>query len=140
MSAIHITERCNLTHYTSSVFIEFNYDEHLVSSLKSIPKRVRAWDGAKKRWRIDQPYAATWINQQRQAGRKIIDHTRKEQAAPNSHGEILQKCAEALSEEHFKRIYRIIASALHPDAGGSTREFQILQTDYLSIKNRKGWD
>ena len=54
--------------------------------------------------------------------------------AANGHGELWQQWQETPTMELLKAIYRIRARRTHPDAGGSTEAFKMIQIAYVWLK------
>jgi hypothetical protein len=119
-AAVVTTEGCD---------IATPYRADFVDDLKaSIPAPYRQWKPEQRLWRIVDPYIdpALALTRYYFPDLRVSDRRRTRIAAAPPPGDWVRVLHDAVPAELRPAVFRALAHALHPDAGGDTRLMQQL--------------
>lgn len=132
---------------TVSVVTFTGYDESAIEAFKkAVPYAGRKWVKAGKYWTVFPAYSrSAAIAMQKFYGSvaavEIIDlRTKKQQsskpAAAKPSGSWAESMFAALPPALAEKAYKKLSQALHPDVGGDTTSFQVMEAAYSKIKKQ----
>lgn len=122
------------------IFCRTPYSEDFINDLKNeVPNHARKWDKEEKVWKVEAAFAD---DLERTVRRYFGEPTVLQQevlvVAPQSAGDAYSDLLRAAPDDLLKKIYAMVASKVHPDAGGSHEAMTKVNVAWSEIrKDRK---
>ena len=112
-----------------------------IAKLKnSIPSGMRKWDPEEKVWKVDPSYddillklCEKWFEEV-----NVIEMQPTIAALPAGSASAYHDLLSLADGNTIKKVYRLIASSLHPDKGGDVRKMTEANAAWEQIKKERG--
>lgn len=118
------------------VNVSMPYDPKCIEDIKSwIETSGRAWNPDTKFWEVKEVYLGTLVTiLKKHFGDNVTQNLTTEEAVPENMFVPVFEALKAMPNGGVKIVYRALASAIHPDKGGSNELMSKLNQAYEEVK------
>lgn len=118
------------------VNVSMPYDPPCIEDIKSwIETSGRMWNPITKFWEVKEIHLETLVSiLKKHFGDKVTQNLTTEVASPKNLFVPVFEALKKLPNGDIKRVYRLLAQAFHPDAGGTNELMSKLNEAYSEVK------
>lgn len=123
------------------IFVRTPYDKTFVEKLKSTISSVyRRWDPAEKLWKVDPSQDEKLVELVTSFfGAPTILEDKEVIVVAESTTDAYGTLLRLAPDDVLKKVFRLIAAAVHPDAGGTGEKMAQANSAWNAIKQDRGW-